>query len=216
VIKLVIVDDQILVRSGIRQLLASVDFIEVVGEAADAGAAVQVIRATEPDLVLLDVRMPGGSGIDVLKALSSERLPPTILLTTFDDDEALIEGIRHGAKGFLLKDISFERLIDAIRQVAAGGDLIRPIVTERVTRGVRDIGTSFESFDLPESLTPRELAVLRLMAGGFNNREIAQTFRHKRRYGQEPGLDHTLQIRRAQSRSRGLEGHREGLCLIAK
>jgi FixJ family two-component response regulator len=81
---------------------------------------------------------------------------------------------------------------------------------------VRDIGTSFESFDLPESLTPRELAVLRLMAGGFNNREIAQTFRHKRRYGQEPGLDHTLQIRRAQSRSRGLEGHREGLCLIAK
>ena len=174
-IRLVIVDDQTLVRSGIRQLLASVDFVEVVGEAADATAAVQMILATAPDLVLLDVRMPDGSGVDVLKALSSQQLPPTILLTTFDDDQALIEGIRHGARGFLLKDITFDRLIEAIRHVAAGGDLIRPIVTERVTHGVRDIGATFESLDLPEPLTPRELAVLRLMAGGYNNREIAQT-----------------------------------------
>jgi len=173
VIRLVIVDDQTLVRSGIRQLLASVDFVEVVGEAADATAAVQMILATAPDLVLLDVRMPDGSGVDVLKALSSQQLPPTILLTTFDDDQALIEGIRHGARGFLLKDITFDRLIEAIRHVAAGGDLIRPIVTERVTHGVRDIGATFESLDLPEPLTPRELAGL--MAGGYNNREIAQT-----------------------------------------
>ena len=172
-IRLVIVDDQTLVRSGIRQLLASVDFVEVVGEAADATAAVQMILATAPDLVLLDVRMPDGSGVDVLKALSSQQLPPTILLTTFDDDQALIEGIRHGARGFLLKDITFDRLIEAIRHVAAGGDLIRPIVTERVTHGVRDIGATFESLDLPEPLTPRELAGL--MAGGYNNREIAQT-----------------------------------------
>jgi DNA-binding NarL/FixJ family response regulator len=174
VIRVVIVDDQTLVRSGIRQLLMMSDGIAVIGEACDAVEAIALIGATEPDIVLLDVRMPGGSGIDVLRELDRQgRLPPAILLTTFDDDEALIEGMRHGAKGFLLKDITLDRLVEAIRHVANGGSLIRPAVTERVASGVRDMAPSFDSHDRPDQLTPREIEVLRLMAGGLSNREIA-------------------------------------------
>jgi DNA-binding NarL/FixJ family response regulator len=137
-IRLVLVDDQTLVRSGIRQLLDSVAEIGVVGEAASAAEAIRVIGAANPDVVLLDVRMPGGSGIEVLKALkAADDLPPTILLTTFDDDEILLDGLRHGAKGFLLKDISLDRLVDAIRQVAGGGSLVRPAITQRLVSGVR-------------------------------------------------------------------------------
>lgn len=173
-IRLVVVDDQTLVRSGIRQLLETTAEIDVVGEGAHAAEAVRVIGETVPDVVLLDIRMPGGSGIEVLKTLrAADRLPPTILLTTFDDDEILLEGLRHGAKGFLLKDISLERLVDAIRQVAGGGTLVRPAITERVASAVRDIGLDFDCLDLPDRLTPREIELLRLMAGGLSNREIA-------------------------------------------
>jgi DNA-binding NarL/FixJ family response regulator len=174
-IRLVLVDDQTLVRSGIRQLLDSVAEIGVVGEAASAAEAIRVIGAANPDVVLLDVRMPGGSGIEVLKALkAADDLPPTILLTTFDDDEILLDGLRHGAKGFLLKDISLDRLVDAIRQVAGGGSLVRPAITERLVSGVRDIGLDFEYLDPPDRLTQREIELLRLMAGGLSNREIAE------------------------------------------
>jgi DNA-binding NarL/FixJ family response regulator len=120
------------------------------------------------------VRMPGGSGIEVLKALKGAGLPPAILLTTFDDDEILVEGLRHGAKGFLLKDISLDRLAAAIRHVAAGGNLMRPAMTERTVAGVRDLDLVFDSLDLPDPLTPREIEILRLMAGGLSNREIAE------------------------------------------
>jgi len=126
-IRLAIIDDQTLVRSGISRLLGTIDGIEVVGEAADAvhRSAVRVIEMTAPDPVLLDVRMPGGSDIDVLKEFGrAQRLPPTILLTTFDDHEALIEALRHGAKGFRQKDILFDRLVEAIRHVANGGNLM--------------------------------------------------------------------------------------------
>jgi DNA-binding NarL/FixJ family response regulator len=173
-IRLVVVDDQTLVRSGIRQLLDTVAEIDVVGEAPSAGEAVRVIGEAVPDVVLLDVCMPGGSGIEVLKALEAAGcLPPTILLTTFDDDAILLDGMRHGAKGFLLKDISLDRLVDAIRKVAGGGSLIRPAITERVASGVRDIGLDFDCLDLPDRLTLREIELLRLMAGGLSNREIA-------------------------------------------
>jgi DNA-binding NarL/FixJ family response regulator len=174
VIRVVLVDDQTLVRSGIRGLLALTEDIQVIGEAADGDEAVRVILTMNPDVVLLDVRMPGRSGIEVLKTLKGkERLPPTILLTTFDDDEALLEGMRAGARGFLLKDISLERLADAIRNIAAGMTAIRPAITERVLQGIKEAAAPFPSLDLPERLTNRELEILRLMAGGFNNREIA-------------------------------------------
>ncbi|CAB3771673.1 response regulator [Paraburkholderia solisilvae] len=173
-IRLVVVDDQTLVRSGIRQLLDTVAEIDVVAEAASAEEALRVIGDAGPDVVLLDVRMPGGSGIEVLKTLNGAgSLPPTILLTTFDDDDVLLDGLRHGAKGFLLKDISLDRLVDAIRQVASGGSLVRPAITERVAAGVRDIGLDFECLGQPDQLTPREIELLRLMAGGLSNREIA-------------------------------------------
>lgn len=173
-IRVVLVDDQTLVRSGIRGLLALIEDIQVVGEASDGDEAVRVIATMNPDVVLLDVRMPGCSGIEVLKTLKAkERLPPTILLTTFDDDEALLEGMRAGARGFLLKDISLERLAEAIRDISAGLTTIRPAITERVLQGIREAASSFPSLDLPDRLTNRESEILRLMAGGFNNREIA-------------------------------------------
>lgn len=174
-IHIVLVDDQTLVRSGIRGLLALTEDMEVVGEAANADEAIAVITNEKPDVVLLDIRMPGRSGIDVLKELKSTgTLPPIILLTTFDDDEALLEGMRAGAKGFLLKDISLERLADAIRDVAAGHTLFRPAITERVLLGLQGApSVSGVAAEIMEPLTGREREILRLMAAGFNNKEIA-------------------------------------------
>ncbi len=173
-IRVVLADDQTLVRSGIRGLLALTEDIQVVGEAADGDEAVRTIAALAPDVVLLDVRMPGCSGIEVLQTLKGQgRLPPTVLLTTFDDDEALLAGMRAGARGFLLKDISLERLAEAIRAVSAGLTLIRPAITERVLQGLKSAACAFDSLDAPDHLTRRESEILRLMAGGFNNREIA-------------------------------------------
>ena len=119
--------------------------------------------------------MPGRSGIEVLRVLKqSGQMPPTILLTTFDDDEALLEWMRAGAKGFLLKDISLECLTEAIRLVTAGSTLFRPAITERVLQELRGTPAAFPNLDLPERLTSRETEILSLMAGGLNNREIAE------------------------------------------
>lgn len=174
-IRVALVDDQTLVRSGLRGLLELTEDIRVVGEAADGAGALPMIAHTAPDLMLLDVRMPVMSGIEVLKALrASHILPPTILLTTFDDDDALFEGMRAGARGFMLKDVSLERLAEAIRGVAAGETLFRPAITERVLQGLQANGTGYPTLPVLEPLTGREQEILRLMAGGFNNREIAE------------------------------------------
>ena len=174
-IRVLLVDDQTLMRKGLRGLLDLTEDVRVVAEASDGEEALQVLGDAAPDVVLLDVRMPKLSGVDLLKRLKQEgRVPPTILLTTFDDDAALLEGIRAGARGFLLKDVSFEHLTDAIRRVAAGETLIRPAVTERVLRGLENLRPDFESLDPPDALSRRETEVLRLMAGGYNNREIAE------------------------------------------
>ncbi|MES3021979.1 MAG: response regulator transcription factor [Pseudomonadota bacterium] len=174
-IRVVLVDDQMLVRSGIRGLLELTPDIRVVAEAADGAEAVAVIAQAAADILLLDVRMPHCSGIELLQRQQGQ-LPPTILLTTFDDDEALFDGMRAGAKGFLLKDISLERLAEGIRSVAAGETLFRPALTERAR-------ASYESAHRPnpnasdalmrERLTSRETEILALMAAGFNNGEIA-------------------------------------------
>lgn len=172
-IRVVLVDDQTLVRSGIRGLLDLTGDIRVVAEAADGLEAAAVIAAADADVVLLDVRMPGCSGIELL-VRHGATLPPTILLTTFDDDAALFDGMRAGARGFLLKDISLERLADGIRSVAAGGTLFRPALTERTRAsyersGARPVADGV----LHAPLTERETEILALMAAGFNNAEIA-------------------------------------------
>lgn len=173
-IRVLLVDDQHLVRSGIAGLLGLTHDIEMVGEAASGEEAMALVSTSEPDVMLLDVRMPVMSGIEVLTRLSAEkRLPATILLTTFDDDEALLAGIRAGARGFLLKDISLEQLADDIRHVAAGGTAIRPSITEQVLVGVRQAVPEFDCLDPPCQLTVRETEILRLLASGLNNREVA-------------------------------------------
>ena len=174
-IRVVLVDDQTLVRQGVRALLELAGDIRIAAEAVDGDDAVAAIRRERPDVVLLDVRMPRKSGVDVLRELqASAYLPPTILLTTFDDDEALLEGVKAGAKGYLLKDVSLEQLTGAIRTVAAGGSVIRPAITERVLRGLEHVRRDFDALSPPDPLTKREVEILRLMAGGYSNREIAQ------------------------------------------
>lgn len=171
-IRLVLVDDQALVRTGISTLLGLTGDIEVIAEVADGENAIRVIADTQPDVVLLDVRLPKVSGIQVLHALNeSGQLPPTILLTTFDDDEALMQGIKAGAKGFLLKDVSLEKLAEAIRDVAAGKSLFLPGISKQISDWMSGNSSLVEGINEPLSL--RETEVLRLLAGGLSNREIA-------------------------------------------
>jgi len=174
-IRVVLVDDQTLIRQGIRSLLELAGDVAIVAEAADGEEGIAVIRRERPDVVLLDLRMPKKDGVEVLKALQVQGVPPpTIILTTFDDDAALLEAVRAGAKGYLLKDVSLEQLTTAIRDVAAGRTIFRPVVTERVLRGLEHVRRDFEALSPPDPLTNREIEILRLMAGGYSNREIAQ------------------------------------------
>lgn len=173
-IRIVVVDDQTLVRTGIRSLLALKGELEVVGEASDGVEALEIIAKTAPDVVLLDIRMPRLSGIEVLKELQAKPgMPAVLLLSTFDDDDALLEGMRFGAKGFLLKDVSLERLVESIKAVVVGGTLFRPGVTERNLASIKENQSTFLKLPLPDPLTSREKEVLALMADGFNNREIS-------------------------------------------
>jgi DNA-binding NarL/FixJ family response regulator len=174
-IRVVLVDDQTLVRQGIRSLLSLAPQIDVVGEASDGEEGLAVIARERPDVVLLDIRMPRKNGLEVLRELQAAgALPPTIVLTTFDDDELLLEAVRAGAKGYLLKDVSLEALTGAIDAVAGGRTMIRPAMTERVLRGLEHVRRDYDTMSPPEPLTAREVEVLRLMAGGYSNREIAE------------------------------------------
>ena len=173
-IRVVLADDQTLVRRGIRSLLELAGGITVVAEAGDGDEAVAAILRERPDVVLLDVRMPVKDGLQVLRELhGAGTLPPTILLTTFDDDEVLLEAVKAGTRGYLLKDVSLEQLAEAIRSVAGGGTVIRPALTERVLRGLEHVRRDFDALEPPDPLTKREVEILRLMAGGYSNREIA-------------------------------------------
>jgi DNA-binding NarL/FixJ family response regulator len=172
-IRVVLADDHTLVRQGIGRLLALAGGFDIVGEASDGDEALSLISRLRPQVVLLDVRMPRLSGLDVLRALPLHS-PETaaLLLTTFDEDSVVLEAVRLGAKGFLLKDVSLDQLATAVREIAGGGSLIRPVVTERILRGLEAKAPAFESAEQPEALTQRERDVLRLMAAGHSNREI--------------------------------------------
>jgi DNA-binding NarL/FixJ family response regulator len=175
-IKVMLVDDQNLVRKGVRSLLELSEEIEVIAEASDGAEAIRTIPEIEPDVVLLDMRMPGLSGLDVLRELSKTgTLPPTIILTTFDDDELVLAGIKCGARGYLLKDVSLEVLVEAVKTVSEGGSIVKPAVTTRLLKGLENLKTDFSSLDRPDPLTERETEILQLMAGGYSNKEIANS-----------------------------------------
>ncbi len=173
-IRVCLVEDQTLVRQGIQTLLELVDDIDVVAEARDGDEALRVIPQAKPDVVLLDMYLPKRNGLEVLKALKqSEYFPPTLILTTFDEDKFIIGGLQAGAKGYLLKDVSLDQLTTAIRTLAGGGTLVHPAVTQRLLNNLDRIQCDFPSTDTPEALSGREVEILRLVARGYNNREIA-------------------------------------------
>ncbi len=174
-IRIVIVDDQAMVRSGLRSLLEDEPDLNVVGEAADGESGLALVRHHHPDVVLMDVRMPVLDGIAATSRISAEGLRARVLvLTTFDLDEYVFKALRAGASGLLLKDATAEQLVAAVRTVAAGDALLDPAVTRRVIDAyVATAPVEPASDPTLRDLTARELEVLRLIALGRSNREIA-------------------------------------------
>lgn len=177
-IRVCLVDDQTLVRQGVRSLLELSEDIRIVAEASDGRQALEAIPRVQPDVVLMDLRMPVMSGIEAMQQLAAKgQLPPTIILTTFDDDDLVFAGLKAGARGFLLKDVSLEQLVNAIHTVARGDSLVAPAMTQRLLSEASMLRNDFVSLDRPDPLTDRETEILRLMAGGYSNREIADALR---------------------------------------
>lgn len=173
-IRICLADDQALFRSGVRALLVLFDGIAVVAEAEEGESAVAKVLETRPDVLLLDVRMPKMNGVEVLTALARKSaLPPTLLLTTFEDDAALIGGIRAGARGFLLKGTTPEILVAAIRTVAAGGTYLHAALTPAAQ--MSDLHGDWQPPPLSavDPLTAREREILSLMTNGLANTQIA-------------------------------------------
>jgi len=173
VIRVLIADDQALVRTGFRLILSGEPGIEVVGEARDGAEAATLAAELAPDVVLMDVRMPGVDGIEATRRIVVDESSPRVLvLTTFDLDDIVYDALRAGASGFLLKDAPEERLLTAIQVVAEGGSLFAPSVTRRLI-GEFSRRTPAAPPPALEELTARELEVLRLLAQGLSNAEIA-------------------------------------------
>jgi DNA-binding NarL/FixJ family response regulator len=176
-IRVVVADDQDIVRAGFSALLDTQPDIAVVGSAGDGAEAVRVCREHEPDVVVMDVRMPVMNGIEATRELTSagDGGPRVLVLTTFDLDEYVYDALRSGASGFLLKDAAAERLFDAVRVVAAGDALLAPAVTRRLIGEFARLRPSpAPRPEQLEELTARETEVLRLLAEGLSNAEIAE------------------------------------------
>ena len=178
-IRVAVVDDQALVRMGLRVLLESEPDTELVGEAADGAAGVDLVRTTAPDVVLMDVRMPGTDGLTALRRITDDpalRDVRVVVLTTFELDEYVFEALAAGASGFVLKDGDPADLLRAIRVVADGGSLLSPSVTHRV---IEQFASAPARRAAPrpglDELTERELEVFRLIASGLSNAEIGET-----------------------------------------
>jgi DNA-binding NarL/FixJ family response regulator len=173
-IRVLVADDQPLVRSGFRMILEERDDLDLVGEAEDGEQAIALARELDPDVILMDVRMPKLDGVEATRRLVDGNTRARILvLTTFDLDEYVYAAIRAGASGFLLKDVQPADLVDAIRVVAAGNSLFGPAATERlVARFAQQAGPTTPTRSL-DGLTEREREILRLLASGFSNAELA-------------------------------------------
>jgi DNA-binding NarL/FixJ family response regulator len=178
-IRVLICDDQALVRAGFRLILDAEDDLEVLGEASDGQEALEHVKSHAPDVVLMDVRMPNMDGIDATRRITAgagSETPKVLILTTFDLDEYVYEALRAGASGFLLKDVPAEQLVAGIRVVAGGDALLAPSITKRL---IEDFTRAAAPSDQPpaalDTLTTRELEVFKLVARGMSNAEIAQS-----------------------------------------
>jgi DNA-binding NarL/FixJ family response regulator len=178
-LRVLVADDHALVRHGFRSILASEDDIEVIGEASDGREAVAIATAEQPEIVLMDIRMPVLDGIEATRLITADpRLSDTrvVVLTTFDLDEYVFGALRAGASGFLLKGVEPTQLVNAVRTVADGDALLEPSATRRLIEAYAS-GAPAQGHDataLPEDLTSREVEILALIAGGSTNAEIAE------------------------------------------
>ncbi len=173
-IRVLLVDDQTLMRQGLKTLLELEPGISVVGEARDGIEALNQVQALNPEVVLMDVRMPRKDGVQATREIRT-RFPKTqvIILTTFDDDEYVFDGLRAGAVGYLLKDVEAKEIIDAIQRVAQGEALIQPSIARKVVGEFARMGPRRGVTGI-EDLSEREVEIVRLLAGGLSNREIAE------------------------------------------
>jgi DNA-binding NarL/FixJ family response regulator len=172
VIRVAIADDQPVVRDGLVMLLGLTDGIEIVGTAADGAQAVELVRESKPDVVLMDLRMPELDGVEATRTLRTTTPETQVLvLTTYADDDSLFPALQAGARGYLTKDASAEEIEQAIRAVAAGHTHLDPAIQRRLVAAVLEAPSS--PGELPDDLTPREIEVLKLIAGGLSNAEIA-------------------------------------------
>jgi DNA-binding NarL/FixJ family response regulator len=176
-IRVLLVDDQQLVRTGFRMILADEPGIEVVGEAADGHRALEAVRLLRPDLVVMDIRMPNMDGVEATRRLMAEGSSTRVLvLTTFDADEHVVEALRAGASGFLLKDVEPADFVRAIHTIASGEALIAPSVTRRLLERFARLSVPADEThsERLRELTDREREVLKLVAQGRSNREVAE------------------------------------------
>lgn len=179
-IRVLIVDDQALIRTGIATLLSRKADIEVVGQAGNGREALELVASLDPDIVLMDVMMPVMDGVEATRKLAERGpRPAVIMLTTFHDDERVLQSIAAGARGYLLKDVDHRVLADSIRTVAGGGALIHPQITAQLLPRLASLAptpvtTSSSPSDITGILTPRERDILRLLAQGYTNQEIGE------------------------------------------